>query len=66
MPPDGDPPYFELRSDFQLFSFAYTFKILRYAPERDLSEIILTKTKKLRTMTGTFVLQRNYSFTLDS
>ena len=41
-------------------------KYIRYAPERDLSEIILTKTKKLCTMTGTFVLQRKYSFNLDS
>ena len=27
MPPDGDPPYFGSPSDFQLFSFAYTFKL---------------------------------------
>ena len=33
MPPDGDPPYFGSPSDFQLFSFAYTFKLLRYTPE---------------------------------
>ena len=36
------------------------------APKRDLSEIILTTTKKLRTLTDTFVLQGKYSFTLDS
>ena len=35
------------------------FKVLSYAPERDLSEIILL-------FSGTFVLQRKYSFTLDS
>ena len=27
MPRDGDPAYFESPSDFQLFSFEYTFKI---------------------------------------
>ena len=33
MPPNCDPPYFGSPSDFQLFSFAYTFKLLRYTPE---------------------------------
>ena len=33
MPPDGDPPYFGSPSNFQLFPFAYTFKILLYANE---------------------------------
>ena len=33
-PPDGDPPYFGAPSDLlTFFSFAYTFKISRYAPK---------------------------------
>ena len=67
MPPDGFPPYFESRSDFQLISFAYLLQSLKLRPWAWLVWNYFDKNKKkLRTLTGTFVLQRKYSFTLDS